>query len=45
MVRAIARASPQWRHEGQRARKSVQDKFSNEIPVVKNFYPANVAIG
>jgi hypothetical protein len=45
MVRALARAAPQRRHEGQRARKSVQDKFSNEIPVVKKFYPENVAIG
>jgi hypothetical protein len=44
MVRAIVRAAPQRRHEGQRARKS-EDKFSNEIQVVKNFYPANVAIG
>jgi hypothetical protein len=45
MVRAIVRAAQQWRHEGPSARKSVQDKFSSEITVAKNFYPANVAIG
>jgi hypothetical protein len=39
MVRAIARASPQWRHEGQR------EQGNHEIQVAKNFYPENIAIG